>query len=133
MKVSNVSLDVEKILKNARDLTEAGKKEEAQMCLLAVLKEDADNIAALLMLGGAYFVDENFREAKVVFERLVTIEPGSGQFSIALFNTLWRLQQTEEALDEIRRFMAVADKVTEKETLAQYLSVLESIEGQAKS
>lgn len=133
MKVSNVSLDVEKILKNARDLTEAGKKEEAQMCLLAVLKEDADNIAALLMLGGAYFVDENFREAKVVFERLVTIEPGSGQFSIALFNALWRLQQTEEALDEIRRFMAVADKVTEKETLAQYLSVLESIEGQAKS
>ena len=85
------------------------------------------------MLGGAYFVDENFREAKVVFERLVTIEPGSGQFSIALFNTLWRLQQTEEALDEIRRFMAVADKVTEKETLAQYLSVLESIEGQAQS
>ena len=128
-----MSLDVEKILKNARDLTEAGKKEEAQMCLLAVLKEDPDNIAALLMLGGAYFVDENFREAKVVFERLVTIEPGSGQFSIALFNTLWRLQQTEEALDEIRRFMAVADKVTEKETLAQYLSVLESIEGQAKS
>ena len=128
-----MSLDVEKILKNARDLTEAGKKEEAQMCLLAVLKEDPDNIAALLMLGGAYFVDENFREAKVVFERLVTIEPGSGQFSIALFNTIWRLQQTEEALDEIRRFMAVADKVTEKETLAQYLSVLESIEGQAKS
>lgn len=128
-----MSLDVEKILKNARDLTEAGKKEEAQMCLLAVLKEDPDNIAALLMLGGAYFVDENFREAKVVFERLVTIEPGSGQFSIALFNTLWRLQQAEEALDEIRRFMAVADKVTEKETLAQYMSVLESIEGQAKS
>lgn len=128
-----MSLDVEKILKNARDLTEAGKKEEAQMCLLAVLKEDPDNIAALLMLGGAYFVDENFREAKIVFERMVTIEPGSGQFSIALFNTLWRLQQTEEALDEIRRFMAVADKVTEKETLAQYLSVLESIEGQAKS
>ena len=128
-----MSLDVEKILKNARDLTEAGKKEEAQMCLLAALKEDPDNIAALLMLGGGYFVDENFREAKVVFERLVTIEPGSGQFSIALFNTLWRLQQTEEALDEIRRFMAVADKVTEKETLAQYLSVLESIEGQAKS
>lgn len=128
-----MSLDVEKILNNARDLTEAGKKEEAQMCLLAVLKEDPDNIAALLMLGGAYFVDENYREAKVVFERLVTIEPGSGQFSIALFNTLWRLQQTDEALDEIRRFMAVADKVTEKETLAQYLSVLESIEGQTKS
>ena len=124
-------LDVEKILKNARALAEEGKKEEAQMCLLAVLKEEPDNIAALLMLGGAYFVDNNYREAKIVFERLVTIDPGSGQFSIALFNTLWRLQQTEEALEEVRRFMVVADKDKEKETLAQYISLLESIETQA--
>ena len=52
-----MSLDVENILNNARSLAEAGKKEEAQMCLLAVLKEEPDNIAALLILGGAYFVE----------------------------------------------------------------------------
>jgi predicted Zn-dependent protease len=125
-----MSLDVEKILNNARSLAEAGKKEESQMCLLAVLKEEPDNIAALLMLGGSYFVDNNLKEAKVVFERLVSIEPGSGQFSIALFNALWRLQQTDEALEEIRRFISVADKQTEKETIEQYMSILETIEGQ---
>jgi predicted Zn-dependent protease len=124
-----MSLDVEKILNNARSLAEAGKKEESQMCLLAVLKEEPDNIAALLMLGGSYFVDNNLKEAKVVFERLVSIEPGSGQFSIALFNALWRLQQTDEALEEIRRFISVADKQTEKETIEQYMSILETIEG----
>ena len=124
-----MSLDVEKILNNARSLAEAGKKEESQMCLLAVLKEEPDNIAALLMLGGAYFVDNNLKEAKVVFERLVSIEPGSGQYSIALFNALWRLQQTDEALEEIRRFISVADKQTEKETIEQYMSILETIEG----
>jgi predicted Zn-dependent protease len=125
-----MSLDVEKILNNARSLAKAGKKEESQMCLLAVLKEEPDNIAALLMLGGAYFVDNNLKEAKVVFERLVSIEPGSGQYSIALFNALWRLQQTDEALEEIRRFISVADKQTEKETIEQYMSILETIEGQ---
>ncbi|MDX2478612.1 MAG: tetratricopeptide repeat protein [Gammaproteobacteria bacterium] len=123
-----MSLDVENILKNARSLAEQGKKEEAQMCLLAVLKEEPDNISALLILGGAYFVDNNFKEARIVFERLVSIEPGTGQYSIALFNALWRLQQTEEALEEIRRFVAVADKVTEKDTLEQYVSILKAIE-----
>lgn len=123
-----MSLDVENILKNARSLAEQGKKEEAQMCLLAVLKEEPDNISALLILGGAYFVDDNFKEARIVFERLVSIDPGTGQYSIALFNALWRLQQTEEALEEIRRFVAVADKVTEKDTLEQYVSILKAIE-----
>jgi predicted Zn-dependent protease len=122
-------LDVEKILGNARALAEAGKKEEAQMCLLAVLKEEPDNIAALLMLGGAYFVENNLKEASIVFERLVSIEPGSGQFSIALFNALWQ-QNTEESLEEIRRFIAVADKEAEKNTIEQYMSILKSIESQ---
>ena len=123
-------LDVDNILKNARSLTEHGKKEEAQMCLLAVLKEEPDNIPALLMLGGAYFVDNNFKEARIVFERLVSIEPGTGQYSIALFNALWRLQETEDALEEMRRFIAVADKVAENETLEQYVSILKSIEAE---
>ena len=121
-------LDIENILNNARSLAEQEKKEEAQMCLLAVLKEEPDNISALLMLGGAYFVENNFKEARIVFERLVSIEPGVGQYSIALFNALWRLQNVEEALEEIRRFIAVADKVAEKETLEQYVSILKSIE-----
>jgi len=125
-----MSLDVENILKNARSLAEQGKKEEAQMCLLAVLKEEPDNISALLMLGGAYFVDNNFKEARIVFERLVSIEPGTGQYSIALFNALWNLQQTEEALEEIKRFVAVADKVIEKDTLEQYVSILKTIEAE---
>jgi predicted Zn-dependent protease len=126
-----MSLDIEKILTNARSLAEAGKKEESQMCLLAILKEEPDNIAALLMLGGAYFVDNNLKEAKVVFEHLVSIDPGSGQYSIALFNALWRLQQIDEAMEEIRRFISVADKKTEKETIEQYMSILEDIESQA--
>lgn len=128
-----MTLDVDNILKNARSLTEQGKKEEAQMCLLAVLKEEPDNITALLMLGGAYFIDNNFKEARIVFERLISIEPGTGQYSIALFNALWGLQETEEALEEIRRFIAVADKVTEKETLEQYVSILKSLEAQGPS
>jgi tetratricopeptide (TPR) repeat protein len=82
------------------------------------------------MLGGAYFVENNLKEASIVFERLVSIEPGSGQYSIALFNALWQQQNTEEALEEIRRFISVAGKESEKDTIEQYMSILKSIESQ---
>ena len=125
-----MSVDIENILNNARALAEAGKNEEAQMCLLAVLKEDPDNIAALLMLGGAYFVAHNLKEACIVFERLISLDPESGKFSIALFNALWQQQRSEDALEEIRRFISVADKEAEKDTIDQYMAILKSIDPQ---
>ena len=123
-----MDIDAEEILKQARSLTEEGKKEEARMCLLNLLKNKPENIAALLMLGGSYFEEDNFKEAKLVFQQLIKISPGTGLYSIALFNALWRLKEIDEALVEIRRFMLHADKNTEKETIARYLSTLEAME-----
>jgi len=122
-----LNLDTEKILEQARSLAEEGKKEEARMCLLNLLKDEPKNIAALLMLGGSYFEENNFKEAKLVFQQLIKISPGVGLYSIALFNALWRLKETDEALEEIRRFMLHADRDAEKETIAQYLSTLHAM------
>ena len=122
-----MSLDKQNSLEKARLLIEAGKNDDARFCLLESLKEDPNNHAALLMLGGSYFIDEKYSEAEMVFERLILMEPGEGQFSIALFNTLWKLERTEEALEEIRRFMSTADSVKEKETIDQYLAIINSI------
>jgi len=119
--------DKEKNLEQARSLVEAGKNEEARMCLLELLKEDPNNHAALLILGGSYFLDEKYSEAEMVFERLILMQPGEGKFSIALFNTLWKAGRTEEALEEIKRFMSTADTVKEKETFDQYMKITNSI------
>ena len=122
-----MSSDTEKILEEARSLVEAGKNDEARFCLLESLKEDPDNHAALLMLGGSYFTEEKYSEAEMAFERLILMEPGEGKFSIALFNTLWKSDRTEEALEEIKRFMSTADPVKEKETFDQYMKITNSI------
>ena len=119
--------DKEKSLEQARLFVESGKNDEARFCLLESLKEDPDNHAVLLMLGGSYFVDEKYSEAEMVFERLILMEPGEGKFSIALFNTLWKSDRTEEALEEIKRFMSTADSVKEKETFDQYMDITNTI------
>ena len=122
-----MSTDIEKKLNQARLLVEAGKNEEARMCLLELLKEDPNNHAALLMLGGSYFVEEKYSESEMVFERLILMEPGEGKFSIALFNTLWKAGRTEEALEEIKRFMSNVDREKEKATIDQYMKITNSI------
>lgn len=122
-----MSLEKEKVFTQTRILTDAGKHNEARFCLLESLKEDPNNQTVLLMLGGSYFTDEKYSEAEMVFERLILMMPSEGKFSIALFNTLWKCGRAEEALEEIRRFMSVADTMKEKETLDQYMNITNSI------
>ncbi len=117
----------EKILAQARSFIESAKQNEARLCLLDLLTEDPNNHAALLMLGGSYFIDEKYSEAEIVFERLILIDPGEGKFSIALFNTLWKSDRTEEAIEEIKRFISTANSVKEKETIGKYMEITNSI------
>jgi len=118
---------IEETLKNAKAFLEAGKGEAARILLLELLKDDANNTTALLMLGGAYFYEKKFAEAEMVYQRLVLAEPGSGMLSIALFNSLWNQGRHEDATEEIRRFILVADKVQERETLERYVEISNNI------
>ncbi len=122
-----MATDLDQQIHNARSLSEAGQHDDARMCLLEILKDDPENQTALIMLGGAYFSMKKYSEAEMVFERLVLMGPGIGEFSIALFNTLWKMDRHEEALEEIKRFMEHADQESETETINQYLSITEKI------
>ena len=123
--------NIEETLEQARIQLQSGKSDKARMLLLELLKTDPNNQAALLMLGGSYFASEKFQEAEMVFERLVLMAPGRGEFSIALFNTLWKQGRTEEALEEIKRFMGAADKQAEKATVDQYTTIIREFAGKA--
>ncbi|MDT8385629.1 MAG: hypothetical protein RRB22_14565 [Gammaproteobacteria bacterium] len=123
-------MTIDERLSQAKDLLEAGKTEAGCMALLELLMDAPDNPAALLILGGAYFYAKKFSEAELVYEKLILLEPGSGMLSIALFNTLWQQGRHEEAAEEIRRFISVADKVNERETLAKYAELIQGMAGQ---
>ena len=115
--------DIKERLEQAKALLESGKGEEARLALLELLKENPSNPTALLMLGGVYFYEKKYAEAELVYERLMQSEPGSGMVSIALFNCLWQQGRHEEAAGEIRRFIAEADPVKERQALDQYAEI----------
>ncbi len=117
-------LNLEKQLKQAQQFAMQGQEQNACMLLLELLQQDPDNTTALLMLGGSYFSLGKFQQAEMAFERLVLLAPGRGQYSIALFNCLWKQDRKDEALEEIRRFMSIADREAEHATVAQYVKVI---------
>ncbi|MCW8917246.1 MAG: tetratricopeptide repeat protein [Gammaproteobacteria bacterium] len=117
----------EERVKGAKALFEKGESEAARLDLLKLLQEQPHHPTVLLMLGGAYFHEQKYAEAQLVYERLLRIEPGSGLLSIALFNTLWQQGKQAEAAAEIHRFITTADPVTERETLKQYASLSQAI------
>jgi len=123
-------MDIEQTLKQARTHVETGNRDDARNCLLEILKQDPDNQPALLMLGGEYFTAGKLGEAEMIFERLILNAPGKGQFSVALFNTLWKAGRKEEALEEIKRFMANANHDEEVETIKQYAEITQKIAGE---
>lgn len=119
--------NLESQLAQAQTLSQQGKEDEARMLLLELLQKEPNHETALLMLGGSYFCSNKLSEAEMAFERLVLLAPGCGKYSIALFNTLWKLERQEEALEEIKRFMGNADKQAENETIQQYLEIIKQI------
>lgn len=119
--------EIERSLNEARAHAEAGDNEQARMVLQEILTKDPKNTTALLMLGGSYFYDGKYAEAELVYEQLIQAEPGSGMLSIALFNSLWKQGKHEEAAGEISRFINIADKETERDTIAQYAAISKAI------
>lgn len=122
-----MALDIEQTLRQARAFADTGNHDDARGLLLEVLTEHSAHQAALLMLGGEYFSVAMYGEAEMVFSRLILQEPGKGQFSIALFNTLWKMDRHEEALEEIKRFMAIADQDEEGAIVKQYAEITHNI------
>lgn len=117
-------MDIEKDIQKIRLLIQAGEGNKACAGLLDLLKKDSDNRAVLLILGGEYFVSGEYALAKIIFEKLVLLAPGDGKISIALFNTLKKLDLIDEAMEEIRRFLLSADKEQEDQTIQQYNEII---------
>ena len=122
--------DIEEKLKQAQQHLAQQEGAQAHDLLISIIQAQPENKAALLMLGGYYFDVGKLAEAEMIFEQLVLLEPGTGQFSIALFNTLWKQQRLDEAFEEIRRFLSVADKTEEQETIKQYVEITRKLAGE---
>lgn len=90
-------------------LGKLGNTEAAKTALLDWVAKDPISAAVLAILGDRYWDVGPLEEAVKVFKHAVELWPELEAVSLGLFHCLWKLERKNEALDEVKRFMAVSD------------------------
>ena len=85
---------------------ESGDLLRARQILLQLHQSDPDSTAILAVLGHACFKLSLFDEAIEFFRKATLLTPHSEAASLGLFHGLWQADRTDEAFDEMRRFLS---------------------------
>lgn len=97
------------LLSRAGRLREEGQLQEALNLLLALRNSEPESPAVLCVLGHTYWDMRQLDDAIANFKRATEMRPTAGAASLGLFHCLWEQEKHYEALEEVKRFMAVAD------------------------
>lgn len=100
-------------------LRQKGKRQQALRMLLP-LQVDYPNSGPLHgMIGTIFFELKSYSHAAAAFRRTTELSTKSSVASLGLFHSLWELNQQEEAISELKRFMRVAESAEYEEIAAE--------------
>lgn len=99
----------EAMLNKALDLRDAGDFNQALELLRDLTSDAPDDLDILFYYGTILFHLDRFQEASEVFRTFLESRPKNELASLALFHCLWSLGRRREAVDEMKRFMAISD------------------------
>jgi tetratricopeptide (TPR) repeat protein len=77
------------------------------MDLSRLLTQYPDDSQIMGRLGFVHYELREFDGARNLLARAVQLDPESELWSIGLFHCLWKLGETDQAFDEVRRFLRV--------------------------
>ncbi|MGB5389727.1 MAG: tetratricopeptide repeat protein, partial [Thermoanaerobaculia bacterium] len=87
-------------------LKEGGRIDDAIRLLERLTREHSKLAPAFLLLAGIYRDQKRFAEAAECFRVVTRLAPDSEVGSLGVFYSLWQLGELEEALEEMRSFLA---------------------------
>jgi predicted Zn-dependent protease len=91
----------------------------ARQLFLKLAEEDTQSTAISAVLGHICWDMGLLDEAASTFGHAVKLSPKLEAVSLGLFHTLWKLEKRVEALEEIKRFQAVADSEDYREIIRE--------------
>jgi tetratricopeptide (TPR) repeat protein len=106
------------ILSRADRLREDESFQEALNLLLALSNSEPESPAVLCVLGHTYWDMHQLDDAIATFKRAIEMRPAAAAASLGLFHCLWDQGKHCEALEEVKRFMSVADSSDERTNIA---------------
>ncbi len=93
----------------ASEHANSGNFEAASKLLEQLLKEYSDSSLVSASLANAYWNLERLDDAVTYYKLSISLSPDFEQASLGLFHCLWDQGEKDEAFEEIKRFMLIAD------------------------
>lgn len=105
-------------------LRDEGRLAEASELLLNLESGTAEDLPVNLIRAGILFDRGCFDEARELFANIITLQPRSELASRGLFFSLWKLGRRRDALDEMQRFLFIADSQAYRQLLSEIMEGL---------
>lgn len=86
-----------------------GRFHEANQMLLKLEEENPRDLAIALVRAGVLLKMDKFQEASELFGKITRSRPDADLASRGLFHSLWKLGRYDEAFEEMKRFLSIAD------------------------
>jgi predicted Zn-dependent protease len=90
------------------ELGDSGALEEAYNSLLELDRARPNDFSVLLIMGHVCWEHERLDEASLLFKRVTILAPKSELASLGLFHTLFELGKTDDAFEEMKRFISIS-------------------------
>lgn len=92
----------------AKNLAKSGNIKETISILEELVEIKPMSALFIAVLANAYEELEEHDKAETFFRKSVKLKPDFELASLGLFHCLWKQGKTDEAFDEIKRFMAIS-------------------------
>ena len=110
-------------LNKALKLKAAKKFAKAKEILLTLADENSKSASVFGILGDVYWHLGSLSDAIQSFSRATELSPRSELASLGLFHTLWDSGQTEQALNEMERFLSLSQSSEYARLLRELIAV----------
>lgn len=90
-------------------LNKEGRASESISLLESLRKQFPESASVAGYLGGIYFEQAQYTRSIACFKKAVQFSPVSELASVGLFHSLWAAGKTDDALDEMGRFLSLAE------------------------
>ncbi len=105
---------------------DSGNLHEALRLFSDILQRNNEDAGLHYVVGLVHWNLGQLEQAIVHFQAATEIDPNNESMSLGLFHCLWELGQKVEALEEAKRFVAVAHSDTYRQIVDEITSKLES-------
>ncbi len=111
---------LDKKIKEILKKKEAGQYQEALMDAENLSTEYPDVASVFGLAASMYFEADQFDKAAEKYKKATEISPKSEAASLGLFHSLWQMDKNDQAFDEMKRYMSIAQSDEYNELLTNF-------------